>query len=78
MQQLSKQHRLIVRDFLEYRKFAETMIEERKFLHSQWQLYEKALALKTPVMEAEYAIENRTSLSLYDCLIPAIREHRRL
>ena len=34
-----------------------------------------ALALKTPVNEAEYAIDDRTALSLYDCLIPKIKEH---
>ena len=38
---------------------------------------EKAIALRTPVMEAEFAIDDRTSLNLYDCLIPKIREHRR-
>ena len=38
---------------------------------------EVLLALKTPVTEAEYAIDERTSLSLYDCLVPRIKEHRR-
>ena len=28
-------------------------------------------------MEAEYAIDDRTALQLYDCLIPKIKEHRR-
>ena len=38
---------------------------------------EGALALKTPVTEAEYAIDERSQLSLYDCLVPTIKEHRR-
>ena len=29
-------------------------------------------------MEAEYAIDDRSALCLYDCLIPRIREHRKL
>ena len=28
-------------------------------------------------MEAEYAIDERTCLELYDCLVPRIKEHRR-
>ena len=35
------------------------------------------LALKGPVMEAEYAIDERTDLELYDCLKPRLKEHRR-
>ena len=34
--------------------------------------------MKTPVMEAEFAHDERSALSLYNCLIPALREHRRL
>jgi len=28
-------------------------------------------------MEAEFAIDERSALSLYDCLVPRIKEHRR-
>ena len=28
-------------------------------------------------MEAEYAMDDRTALNLYDCLIPKLRENRR-
>ena len=38
---------------------------------------EVALAQKTPVMEAEYAMDDRTPLNFYDCLVPKLREHRR-
>ena len=40
-------------------------------------ILEKALAQRTPVMEAEHAMNDRTGLDLYDCLIPKIKEHRR-
>ena len=33
--------------------------------------------MKTPVMEAEHAIDDCTAMSLYDCLIPKLREQRR-
>ena len=38
---------------------------------------EKCYALKTPVMEAEFALDERSPLSLYDCLVPVLKEHRR-
>ena len=38
---------------------------------------ELRLATKSPVFEAEYAIDEATSLSLYDCLVPRLKEHRR-
>ena len=34
--------------------------------------------MKSPAMEAEYAHDERTPLSLYDCLIPKLRENRML
>ena len=39
---------------------------------------ETLYATKTPVMEAEYAFDESTALSLYDSLIPMLKEHRRL
>ena len=40
-------------------------------------MLELAVASKTPIMEAEYAIDDESPLSLYNCLIPKIKEHRR-
>ena len=34
--------------------------------------------MKSPALEAEYAHDDRTSLGLYDCLVPRLREHRKL
>ena len=33
-------------------------------------MLENAIAQKSPVNEAEYAFDDRTPLSLYDCMIP--------
>ena len=46
-------------------------------MHKYWTLTESALALKGPVMEAEFAIDERTPLSLYDGLLPQLIENRR-
>ena len=46
-------------------------------LHN-WRTNEGLLALKTPVMEAEYAIDERTALSLYDSIKPRVKEQVRL
>ena len=35
------------------------------------------VSLKTPVCEAEHALEDRSPLDLYNCLIPKLKEHRR-
>jgi len=39
---------------------------------------EKCLAQKNPVMEAEFALDETSALSLYDCLIPTLKEHQRI
>lgn len=32
---------------------------------------------KTPVNEAEFAFDDRTPLSLYDCALPKLKQHRK-
>ena len=34
--------------------------------------------MTSPVLEAEYAHDERNPLNLYDCLVPRLREYRRL
>ena len=40
-------------------------------------MVEELWTMKSPCMEAEYAIDERTTLSLYDCMVPKLKEHRR-
>ena len=40
-------------------------------------MLEIALAQKTPVMEAEHAIDDANALSAFECLIPKLKENRR-
>ena len=41
-------------------------------------MFEHAYAMTTPALEAEFAHDDRSALSLYDCLIPRLREYRML
>ena len=63
---------------MQYKERNDELIKERNLIHNKWLFCERALALKTPVREAEYAIDDRTALSLYDCLVPMLKEHRKL
>ena len=40
-------------------------------------MLEERIAIKSPTLEAEMAIDDQTPLILYDCLIPKLKEHRR-
>ena len=62
---------------MQYKERNDELIKERNLIYNKWLFCERALALKTPVREAEYAIDDRTALSLYDCLVPMIKEHRK-
>ena len=42
-----------------------------------WRMFEHAFTLTGPVLDAEYALDDRTPLNFYDCLIPRLREHRK-
>ena len=75
---MTNQHRQILKQFIDYHEFAESMIKERNYLFDKWRMFEHAYCITTPALEAEYAHDERTALSLYDCLIPRLREHRML
>ena len=63
--------------FLEFKERTEETIAKAEEQKVDLDYMEKAFALKTPIMEAEHAIDERTALSLYDCLIPKLKEHRK-
>jgi len=39
---LSKQHRNVVKTFMNYRIFSDRMIDERNFLYERWRMFEEA------------------------------------
>lgn len=74
---LTRQHHVVIKNFLEHKRRNEKMIAEREVILKHWKQTESLLALKGPVHEAEFAIEEKSPLVLYDCLIPTLRENRR-
>lgn len=74
---LTRAHQRLNKEFIDYKLRNDELIEQRNFIHSKWLSAERALAMKAPVREAEYALDEDCALRLYDCLIPLIRENRR-
>lgn len=70
--------RTIVRFFIRYRKLTDDQIVENIYLKKKVLLLENAVSQKSPVNEAEYAFDDNTPFSLYDCVIPKLKEHRAL
>ena len=75
---LSKQHQGVIKTFLNYRLESQKKIDERDFLHDQWRLFEKAYCLRSPALEAEFVFDRRSALGMYDCVIPQLKEYRKL
>ena len=74
---LTKTHHNVLTNFMQLKNKTEKMIVERDHILKRWIYCERALALKAPVREAEFALDDQSALSLYDCLIPMLKEHRR-
>lgn len=74
---LTKQHHKLIQQFIDFKNRSEAKLKKADKLISHLGYLEQCFALKTPVMEAEYALDERTSLGLYDCLVPMLKEHRR-
>lgn len=74
---ITKNHKQLIQQHIEYRDDTELLINERNMLRDRWMTYEHTCAMKSPVMEAEYAHDDTTALSMYDCLIPKLREWRK-
>jgi len=70
---LTQTHYRMVMAFLDFKKRNEKHMEEREYFLTNWKLTELALAQKSPALEAEFALDERTPLGLYDCLVPALK-----
>ena len=62
----------MVQQFIEFKLRTDEKLKKAKADGITMALMEKLLAMKSPTLEAEYAIDERTYLSLYDCLIPLL------
>ena len=63
---------------MDYREESQKKIDERDFLYDRWHLFEQAYCLRSPALEAEFVFDNRSALGLYDCVVPQLKEHRKL
>ena len=66
-----------MKQFIEFKQRTADKLKQAEEVLKNAKFMEGILALKTPVLEAENALDDRTPLSLYDCLIPKLKEHRR-
>ena len=77
MEYFTKHHHDIVQQFKDFKartaKHLAYAEEQKEYIAN----LERHLALKTPVMEAEFALDETSAISFYDCLIPKLKEQRR-
>ena len=76
-EQMTVNHHKILEQFVDFKDRTIRRIEYNDHLKDVTMQLEKRLALQSPAFEGEYAIDERTTLSLYDSLIPKLKEHRR-
>ena len=74
---LTRAHHNLNKEFLQFKIRNDELIDERDFIHKKWIACELDLAMKAPVREAEYGLDEKSPLKLYDCLLPLIKEFRR-
>ena len=75
---LTNSHHKLLADFMEFKSRNAGYMRERERVLDNWRITEIALAQKTPVMEAEFAMDEKSPLSLFDCLKPMIKHNRRM
>ena len=71
---MTKQHQQIVRQFIAFKDRSESV--KKKF--ESITLAGLQTALLEPVMEAQYALDQKHPLNIYRGLVPYIREHHRI
>lgn len=74
---LTRQHRNVIKQFIDFKERSEKDLQEAKKMQEHVAYLETMVALKSPCMQAEHVIDDATALSLYDSLIPKLREHRK-
>ena len=74
---MTKEHRKVIKQFINFRNRSEADLKRAEQLRVEVTVLEQRLAMRSPTHEAEFALDERTPLSLYDCLTPKLKEHRR-
>ena len=70
-------HHKVIQSFYDNKLRYQRKLAERKKIMQYWKMTEILLANKSPCMEAEYAMDERTPLQLYTGMIPMLKEQRR-
>ena len=67
---LTRQHHKVIKQFLHFRDRSAEEIKKANALAAVCPMLELRLAHRSPTLEAEYALDERTPLVLYDSLVP--------
>ena len=70
---LTRNHRRLVTQFIEFRKAAMSRTDEINKMKDKLIEREKNLATVQPVTEAEYQIKRKEVIGFYDCLVPRLK-----
>ena len=54
---LTRAHQKLNKEFIDFKLRNEELVVEHKFLYDNWLVCERALAMKAPVREAEFALD---------------------
>ena len=75
---LTRSHHKVVRQFMAYKARTEESVRKLEEYTQRMLDAENALALRIPIYEAEYALHKSSALSLFDCYLPELEEHREI
>ena len=70
---MTKNHKKIVGQFQEYKKYTNHKLMEYEAYWAQEYLRQKNITELAPVQESEYHIQRIKNMSLYDCLVPRLK-----
>ena len=74
---LSSNHKNIARQFLEFKQATYEKMDKMDSYHKDMVQAELALALRNPILEAEYYLNDEQPLNLYEGLLPQLRKYCR-
>lgn len=74
---MTRQHHNLVKQFIDFKDRTDQKLAQADKQMRDVTYLETYVALKSPANQAEHVIDEGTALSLYDSLVPKLREHRR-
>ena len=71
---LTSEHHRIIEQFIFYKNKTQRQLDMSDRLQQKYRDAVKAQCLQSPCFEASFAMDNRSVLRLYDCLVPKVKE----